>query len=524
MNKLIIILLLFILSSTIILGQTEGDFLFETDSIHTVEITFTQPNWWDTMSYNKEYSDTTIETYYIPATVVIDGTTLNFVGLRFKGNSSYYNNPTLKRSFSLDFDKYISSQTYDGLEKISLNCGIEDPTMVREKIYLDILKKHNLAAPRCSYAKLFINGQYWGLYYLMEKADMGFLQDRFGNNDWNLFRGDNKKTLTEGNFMSNQADLKYRTALEEYYTRYELKTNTTANDWSDLVHLTDIVDNTPPIDFKDSLESILNTNSALGAWAAVNIMSNYDSYWGRWGTNYYVYHNSSTNLFEWITWDASRCLGLGLNWNNPSYYYNMPIGYLQNNFPLHNKMIVVPEYEEVLLDYTCKIVAQDFNPANLFPIIDSLANAIRPHMYADTNKFYSNAEFDANFGFVWTEGYFGAQHRNFGLKEFITQRYNSLQTQISTLGCPSLGIENSVSQENFQFNISPNPTSNNFSIEGLTKPYSLSIYNSLGQILYTENNVLEINKRVDVSKYSKGFLIIRIESEDEVYFHKVLKQ
>lgn len=71
--------------------------------------------------------------------------------------------------------------------------------------------------------------------------------------------------------------------------------------------------------------------------------------------------------------------------------------------------------------------------------------------------------------------------------------------------------------------IHPNPTSTHFTIEGIDKPYNLSIYNSLGQLLLTESNVLESSKRVNVSKYSKGLLFIRIESDGEVYHHKIVK-
>ncbi|MBK7910818.1 MAG: CotH kinase family protein [Bacteroidetes bacterium] len=29
---------------------------------------------------------------------------------------------------------------------------------------LDFLVSHDIAAPRCSYARVFVNGTYWGLY------------------------------------------------------------------------------------------------------------------------------------------------------------------------------------------------------------------------------------------------------------------------------------------------------------------------------------------------------------------------
>jgi hypothetical protein len=87
-------------------------------------------------------------------------------------------------------------------------------------------------------------------------------------------------------------------------------------------------------------------------------------------------------------------------------------------------------------------------------------------------------------------------------------------------------LPNSINEINNEHDIiiHPNPTSTHFTIEGLYKPYNLTIYNSIGQLLYTENKVLETSKQVDVSKYNKGLLFIRIEAEGEVYYHKIIKE
>lgn len=494
--------------SFICYGQNDGDYLFESDIVHTIELIIDQSDWWDTLTYNKEYSDTTDITLYIPAAVIIDDVVVDSIGLRFKGHSSYYYNPTIKKSFCIDFNKYKPSQEYDGLKKLNLNCGFEDPTMMREKLYLDILQRHNLTGPRCSYAKLFINGQYWGLYYLIEKVNKGFLEDRFGNKGGNLFRGDNKKylTLTAGAC----ANLRYNDNIEDYYTCYELKTNTDQNDWSDLVHLTDIVDNTSPSEFGDSLETVLNTNSFLGAWAAGNIMTNYDAYWN-WPTNYYIYKNTETNLFEWLTWDASTVIGLSLS--NFNFMTNMDIRYIYAghvDHPLTVKMIDVPNYEEVLIDYMCNIVTKSFNPDTLFPIIDSLANIIRPHMYADTNKYFSNQQFDDNIDSLSTINIHGYSN-NYALKPFITARFNSLTLQMASLGCPNLGIDDNIAKPDL-FKIYPNPTEDFLIIEsdyfsGNYKALELHLFDMLGRDVLQVENICKQKTVIDVRNLRKGIYI-----------------
>ncbi len=72
--------------------------------------------------------------------------------------------------------------------------------------------------------------------------------------------------------------------------------------------------------------------------------------------------------------------------------------------------------------------------------------------------------------------------------------------------------------------IYPNPTSSQFTIEGLTNPCQLSIYNSLGQLLYTENDVSDSTKKIDVSNFKSGLIFIRIEADGEIITRKILKQ
>jgi hypothetical protein len=70
----------------------------------------------------------------------------------------------------------------------------------------------------------------------------------------------------------------------------------------------------------------------------------------------------------------------------------------------------------------------------------------------------------------------------------------------------------------------PNPVTNYFTIEGLNKPYSLTLYNSLGQQLFKEDNILEHSKKVSVNNFKTGLITVRIESEGKASFYKILKQ
>ncbi len=416
------ILSLFVITSCF--AQTEGDYLFAPDSVHTIQITFTQGNYWSQLTAGKAYDDANDTSTYIPGTITIDGTLLDSVGIQLKGNSSYFNYPGNKKPFTLSFDEYIGTQQYDGLKNINLNNGYQDPTLMREKLFLNFLNQQGLYAPRSNYAKLYINGTYWGLYLMVERVDKNFCKNRVGNKQGNLFKGDNASSAC--------ATLQYHGVMSAYYNCYTLKTNTTANDWTDLVNLTYEIYATDNTEFKDSLEAIMNTPSFIGAWAAFNLFVEFDSYPYRYPHNYYIYHNTATTKFDWITWDASTAFGIDVpgtvsQIENTSVLYTTPPN---TNHPLITRMLADSFYTATYLNTVCRYANYDFLPSVLNPKIDALATMIRADFYADTQKQYSNQNFEDNI----INDIIVNNYTIIGLKSFITNRSSSVLTELNGLG------------------------------------------------------------------------------------------
>lgn len=93
---------IFLLSSTLFCNaQSPGDVFFSAPIVHDISITFLEPNWYDTLVEYKWMDDNLDSTVYLPATVTIDAVTLNSVGVKFKGNSSYYNYTSVKKPLNL---------------------------------------------------------------------------------------------------------------------------------------------------------------------------------------------------------------------------------------------------------------------------------------------------------------------------------------------------------------------------------------------------------------------------------------
>lgn len=123
----------------------------------------------------------------VRATVVYDGDAFD-VGLHLRGNWSFR---TLagKPSLKLDFHAYDSEQTLRGVRRLTLTNMVQDGSMLRDEAAYWLFRASGVPAPRHSYARLWINGEWYGLYGVVETIDEQFLADHFVSNDGNAYGG-----------------------------------------------------------------------------------------------------------------------------------------------------------------------------------------------------------------------------------------------------------------------------------------------------------------------------------------------
>lgn len=86
------------------------------------------------------------------------------------GNSTWYEN---KKSWQIKLSAKASLLGMDPAKKWLLISNVKDPSMMRNKLFLDMAKECGLpGALSCEWADLYVNGEYQGLYLLSEKVDV----------------------------------------------------------------------------------------------------------------------------------------------------------------------------------------------------------------------------------------------------------------------------------------------------------------------------------------------------------------
>ena len=242
----------------------------------------------------------------ITGKITINGVLYDSVGIRYKGNSSYFSSRKYKSGklpLNIKLDHGIKKQEMpDGNEKVKLSNIFRDPSYVREILAYEIARKY-MPAPRANFARVKINEVYNGLFHNTESIEKPFLKRHYGSSKGVLIKCDPNYAakLYPGCKHAPLADLTYRGKDSLcYYSSYELKTD---HGWKELISLTHALQG----DGKN-LDKKINIDQTLWFLAFNNITVNLDSYIGKLCHNYYLYLDKK-GQFQPLVWDMNLSFG-----------------------------------------------------------------------------------------------------------------------------------------------------------------------------------------------------------------------
>jgi spore coat protein CotH len=418
MRFAISIALLSALFSGIAIAEENASAFFDDSKVREIRLNFSDTNWYDTL-YRTHRDDPTDS--FLPATFTYGDTVINSIGARFMGNSKF-SASSRKKSFKLDFNKYQSDATFLGLTKLNLRNLDTEPDFLRQKMFLDFASKY-IPAMRAVFCRLYVNNAYLGLYLAVEQPDKIMMEDRMGSNeDGNLYRAG-----------ESYADLTYHgTNQTSYYDYYTLETNNTKNNWSDLVSLIGILNNTATASLPSRLEPICDVDNILYGMALNILFGNVDSYSGA-ASEFYLYHRDDVGRFAHIHWQLEE--GFGLTRDDGSRKISEP--YRMDPFwlppsnwgsrPLMSKLWAVDSYERNYLRQLARMLREGFDETTMSARVTQLADLIRSHVVEDGNKIYTDAQFEQALTDSITVSFTGQQTTIYGVMQFIRQRYAYLK-------------------------------------------------------------------------------------------------
>lgn len=364
--------------------------LYDLGSVREIRLYFAEENWSDLLDTLYLHGDERLI-----GDLVIDGSSYPDVGVRYKGFSSYSSSRE-KNPFNIKLDHVHNGQDHQGYEKLKLSNVIQDPSFLREAMTYEVARQY-MPASQANYADLYVNDVLIGLYTNVEDVSKEFVDKHFGSRG-NAFVKCNPTTVDLNGENSNLSDSP-GTDPAAYAELYSLESD---EGWDELLELIDVLNNDAA-----HIGEVLNVDRTLWMHAINYTVINFDSYVG-YAQNYYLYKDDNAR-WNPILWDLNMSFA-SFRLTDASSYWNGfsiaqaktmdPLKHLNNVSvqprPLMRKLFENDTYRRMYLAHIRTVVAENFADHSYYDRAVELRDLIRPHVYADTNKFYTDQAFESN--------------------------------------------------------------------------------------------------------------------------------
>lgn len=442
--KKIIFSQLFLLMCNFTIAQN----LYDLNTITEINIEFSESNWDALLD---QYKSNDIGERLIASSCTVNGIAYDSVGVKYKGNSTYSAN-NAKNPLNIKLN-YILDQDHQGYKTLKLSNGSKDPSFVREVLSYEIARKY-MDAPLSNYAKVYINGNYYGLFSSSESINGNYLERRFYSNKDNIRFKCNPNYGTTGSpsleFLGTDTSL--------YFDSYELKSN---YGWNDLVNFINVLSNNP-----STIESYLDIDRTLWMIAFDNILVNLDSYIGPLKQNYYLVKDDN-NRYLPVVWDFNQSFGSFTSINsmgggpgstqttlNDLTDMDLFLRLNDNTYPLVYQLLNVPRYKKMYVAHCKTILDENFANNDYYTRAQAMQNIIATEVQNDPNAIYTYTDFTGNLDNTTGSGGGGPGPGNsgvYGLSEVMNGRvsfiqslnaYIALQPTITNITTPTTIITN----------------------------------------------------------------------------------
>ena len=266
--------------------------LWDSSVVHDIEISFDQTAY-DEMIATFEASS---EKDWISATVTIDGTTFEDVGLRLKGNSSLFSlttetaqNPE-QLPWLIRLDKYVDEQSYDGWVDLVVRSNSTETSM-NEAVALDLLDAAGLASEAPISIRLTVNGGETELRLVVQNPDDSWLEDNFDAAASVLYKAE-----SDGDYTYRGDDW------DAYDDIFDLEAG--IDDMDPLIGFLEFINTADDATFLAELPQQLDVDAFATYLAFQNLIGNADDIDGR-GNNSYLHYDYETEQFTVVNWDLN---------------------------------------------------------------------------------------------------------------------------------------------------------------------------------------------------------------------------
>jgi len=356
------ILLLAVLAAIPATAQTAAR-LFDDSSLQDVYLEVDPKDW---QALRDNYL---LDTYY-PARFIWNNIVLDRVGIRSRGSGS--RSPE-KPNLLVSFNRYQSSQRLLGLAAVQLKANNQDPSLLREALAMKLFRRMGIPAPLEAPARLFVNGEFFGAYTLVENMDEAFLLRNFGDDSGYLY--DWQENRTDGyrfEYLGPDPAL-YVPAM------WDPKTRKSDPDAAGIVAMVRAVNEASGADFYREVSRYIDLEQFMTYIATEKFLADYDGLLGRvFGmNNFYFWRPAAAAAGLFLPWDKDGAF----DWEGAAIFEGV-----EENV-LARRAVQVPELRQTFLEGLAKAASLAGGRGGwLEQELDRLYAQVAPIARADSHK------------------------------------------------------------------------------------------------------------------------------------------
>ncbi|KAI7890835.1 coth protein-domain-containing protein [Mucor mucedo] len=376
----------------------------------------------------------------------------SMAGLKNSGKST---KEFAKQSYKLKLNEFLQTgdkQLLFGRSVVKLRAHETDPTFVREKLMLDLLAASGAASLEGSFVRLFINGEAFGLYLMIDDATDNFINNvlRAGNQKFQYtgptYKGNAMTPEVEGNLVytddlpASYNDTIYEVADEGNYKKTFNKT-TEKDPLIQFIRDLSLINPATAVDeaSKGNIEKLVHPQHTMIHLAWSYLSGSWDGIWHQ-ASNYYLTLETSSNIWTLISYDFDETFGTGA----PRYMSTTPYSNFSrpdSKRPLVEAFINSPYYRAEFEQVLTTLVKRVFKSSVILPRLEAWTQMLRQEVEWDltiTPKSpgiltqWTLWNFDNNMKF--TDG------ESMGVAEWVETRSTSLQALLNITDVDDLPV------------------------------------------------------------------------------------
>ncbi|MEW6224812.1 MAG: CotH kinase family protein [Chloroflexota bacterium] len=283
-----------------------GSALFDASRVHDITLTVDE----DAVAAALATYAATGEKAWIEATLTIDGSTYERVGIRLKGNSSLRSLSDGRGGSSIgasddpatlpwliDLDQFVDGQAHEGVVELVVRSS-STQTALNEAVALELLERAGLASQQAIAARFRVNDGEAILRLVVENPDDVWMADAFSS-DGALYKAE------------SSGDYSYRGEDPSSYAEvFDQEAGKDDADLGPLIDFLQFVNESDDATFAEDLAEHLDVDAFVTYLAMQEVVQNFDDIDGP-GNNSYLYYDPATGIFTVVPWDYNLAFGVG---------------------------------------------------------------------------------------------------------------------------------------------------------------------------------------------------------------------